>query len=215
MAEGAAKAASERGLEVVYQELYPVGTMDHSAPLTAIRSVKPDWIVITGYSQDLILARRQMADLGVSAPAVTMVTGPAYAEFIEALGPLSNGISSPNWWHHATNYESIGPWKTTQDFYQEYLTISNGADPDYIHGSCAAALVMLEDVFARAGSLDGEAIRDALAATDLQTIYGQIKFGENGMNEARELPIIQVQNERIEVLYPDSIKTGDLQLMGN
>lgn len=214
MAEGAVASAKRGDLEVVYEALYPVGTVDHSAALSGIAASQPDWIYITGYSQDLILARRQMVDLGIEAAIVTMVTGPAYAEFTEALGGLANGITSPNWWHHATNYESIGPWPTTFDFYQDYLaSTGGGSDPDYVHGSCAGALVMLEDVLARAGSLDGEAIRDALAATDITTIYGEIKFGDNGMNVARELPIIQVQNEKIEVLYPDSIKTSDLELM--
>jgi branched-chain amino acid transport system substrate-binding protein len=49
--------------------------MDHSA-LSAIKAANPDWIYVTGYTQDLILARKQMADLGVKAPIVTMVAGP-------------------------------------------------------------------------------------------------------------------------------------------
>ena len=36
-----------------------------------IKAAEPDWIYVTGYTQDLILARKQMADLGVSAPIVT------------------------------------------------------------------------------------------------------------------------------------------------
>jgi branched-chain amino acid transport system substrate-binding protein len=142
-----------------------------------------------------------------------MVTGPAYEEFTEALGALADGITSSSWWHHSTTYEGIGVWPTTLSFYEDFLERSGGSDPDYIHGSCAGALVMLEDVLTRAGSLDGQAIRDALAETDVMTFYGSIDFGENGMNQARELPIIQVQDHSIEVLFPDSIKSSDLRLM--
>jgi branched-chain amino acid transport system substrate-binding protein len=213
MAESTAKAVQDAGLELVYNELYPVGSMDHSAALSAINAANPDWIYITGYTQDLVLARRQMVDLGVTAPIVTMVTGPAYEEFTEALGALADGITSSSWWHHSTTYEGIGVWPTTLSFYEDFLERSGGSDPDYIHGSCAGALVMLEDVLSRAGSLDGQAIRDALAETDVMTFYGSIDFGENGMNQARELPIIQVQDHSIEVLFPDSIKSSDLRLM--
>lgn len=213
MAEATATAATKAGLEVVYRALYPVGTLDHSSALSAIAAAKPDWIYVTGYTQDLILARQQMRDLKVNAPIITMVTGPAYEEFTAGLGPLANGISSSSWWHHSTAYEGVGAWKTTADFYADFKKASGGVDPDYIHGSCAGALVMLEDVLARAGSLKGEAIRDALAKTNVMTFYGQINFGENGMNQARELPIIQVQNGKIEVLFPDSIKTANLMLL--
>ncbi|MCC5812254.1 MAG: amino acid ABC transporter substrate-binding protein [Ectothiorhodospiraceae bacterium] len=213
MAEATATAAEQAGLEVVYRELYSVGTMDHSSSLTSIRRASPDWIYVTGYTQDLILARRQMADLGVTAPIITMVTGPAYEEFTEGLGSLAENVTSSSWWHHSTTYEGYGIWPTTADFYADFLKASGGSNPDYIHGSCAGSLAMLEEVLPRAGSLDGEAIRDALAATDIMTFYGSIRFGENGMNEARDLPIIQVQNGEIVVLAPDSIKSGDLELI--
>ena len=56
-------------------EFYPVSTLDLATPISKIKALKPDWIYITGYSKDLILARKQMADLNVTAPVVTMITG--------------------------------------------------------------------------------------------------------------------------------------------
>lgn len=213
MAEGIAKAAAAEGLTVSYEELYPVGTMDHAAALSSIKAAKPDWIYVTGYTQDLILARKQMQDLGVTAPIVTMVTGPSYKEFTEGLGKLANGISSSSWWHHATNYSGQGVWPTTADFYKDFQAKTNGADPDYVHGSCAAAGEVIADALKRTGSLDKAKLRDAIAGTDIATFYGPIKFGPNGMNLTRELPIIQVQDETIKVLAPASIKNADMVAM--
>ena len=51
--------------------------------LSAIKATNPDWIYATGYTQDLILVRKQMSDLGVKAPIITMVAGPAYKEYID------------------------------------------------------------------------------------------------------------------------------------
>ncbi|MCC5812252.1 MAG: amino acid ABC transporter substrate-binding protein [Ectothiorhodospiraceae bacterium] len=213
MAESTAESAKAAGLEVVYNALYSVGTMDHSSSMTSIRRAEPDWIYITGYSQDLILARRQMEDLGLTAPVVTMVTGPAMKEFTEGLGGLANGVTSSTWWHHSATYEGLGVWPTTASFYEDFLAASGGEDPDYVHGACGGALSMLEEVLPRAGSLDGEAIRDALAETSIETFYGPIDIGENGMNQARDLPIIQVQNGSVVVLYPEVIATGSLQIL--
>ena len=213
MASSQAETAEAAGIDVVYNELYAVGTMDHSAAISAIKAAEPDWIYMTGYTQDLILGRKQMDDLGVTAPVITMVTGPAYREFADGLGPLANGVTSATWWHHATNFtDAVGVWPTTQEFYQDFLAAYD-ADPDYVHASCAAAADVLVNAVQTAGSTDKEAVRDALADTDILTFYGQIDFGDNGMNQARELPIIQVQDETVKVLFPASIADADLELI--
>jgi branched-chain amino acid transport system substrate-binding protein len=56
-------------------------------------------------------------------------------------------------------------------------------------------------------------VRDALAATDITTFYGPIKFSANGMNQIRDLPIIQVQDKAIKVLGPADIKNGDMVMI--
>ena len=213
MAEEAQRSAEKAGIEVVYNELYAVGTMDHAAAISAMKAAEPDWIYMTGYTQDLILGRKQMADLDAEAPVITMITGPAYREFTDGLGPLANGVSSATWWHHATNFtNAYGVWPTTQDFYKDF-TDAFGADPDYVHASCAAAADVLVNAVEKAGSTDKAAVRDALAETDLMTFYGPIKFGENGMNQARDIPIMQVQGEDIKILYPPSIADAELEII--
>ena len=41
----------------------------------------PDWVFASGYINDLILIRKQMNDLGLKAPVITEIAGPAYEEF--------------------------------------------------------------------------------------------------------------------------------------
>lgn len=211
MAQGISAASKANGLEVVYDQLYAVGTMDHSAALSAIKAAKPDWVYITGYTQDLILARKQMSDLGVKAPIITMMTGPAYKEFTDGLGDLANGVTSYSWWHHATRFTGVGVWPSTENFYNEFIAKAK-SDPDYIHGSCAATAVVLQNAIERAGSTDKAKVRDALAKTDIVTFYGPVKFSPNGMNQVRNVPVIQVQDKKIKILQPEAIKNADLQL---
>ena len=212
MAQGMSAASKAASLDVVYDRLYAVGTIDHSAALSAIKAAAPDWIYVTGYTQDLILVRKQMADLGVKAKIVTMITGPAYKEFTDGLGDLANGISSWTWWHYATAFKGVGLWPTTESFYKEFVAKAN-SDPDYVHGSCAAGAVVLQNAIERAGSIDKDKVRDALAQTDIVTFYGPVKFSPNGMNQVRSVPIIQVQNKKIMVLQPDEIKNASLEIM--
>jgi branched-chain amino acid transport system substrate-binding protein len=203
------KAAEAVGLEVVYNELYPVGTLDHASSLLKIKAAAPQWIFVTGYTQDLILARKQMSDLKLSAPIISMITGPSYREYIDGLGKLADGVTSASWWHHSLTYASDDVFGSTAAFYKEFVEREK-KDPDYVHASAAAALVVLQKAIEKAGTLDKAKVRDALAATDVMTFYGPVKFGPNGMNQGRELPIIQVQAGKVVPLFPEAIKAGTL-----
>lgn len=213
MAKLMAKRAPEAGFEVVYEGTYPVSAIDHSASLAAIKSAAPDWIYVTGYSQDLILVRKQMADIGLSAPIVTMITGPVYSEFTDSLGPLAEGVSSATWWHWATAYESEDVFGSTKGFYDAIVAKTGGVEPDYVHASSAAALVALQMAIQNAGSLDRAAVRAALQELDVVTFFGPINFREDGMNAARAYPLIQIQSGKPVIVFPEAVKQGDLQPM--
>ena len=202
--------AEKAGLTIVYNEFYPVGSLDHAASMSKIKAAAPDWIYVTGYTQDLVLARKQMSDLGVKAPIITMITGPSYKEFTDALGPLADGVTSASWWHHALTYKTNDVFGSTAEFYKEFVAL-NKADPDYVHAASAAALIALQMAIEKAGSIDKDKVRAQLATLDVQTFYGPIKFGANGMNQGRDLPIVQVQGGKVVVLFPEAIKQGTLQ----
>lgn len=214
MADSMVKNAPGAGIEVVLSELYPVGTLDHSAVITQIKSLEPDWVYVTGYTQDLVLFRQQMHNLGVEAPIVTMVTGPAYAEFTENLGDLAEGVTSASWWHHSVEYEGADDvFGTSQAFYDAVVE-KTGKEPDYVHASSAAALIALTKAIQEAGSLDRDAVREALKNLDIVTFYGPINFREDGMNSDRNLPLIQIQEGRPVVIYPEDVKQADMKLLG-
>jgi len=202
--------AEKAGMTVVYNELYPVGTLDHAAAMSKIKAAAPDWIYVTGYTQDLVLARKQMAELGVKAPVITMITGPAYKEYIDALGPLAEGVTSASWWHHALTYKTTDVFGSTAEFFKEFVARTK-TEPDYVHASSAAALIALQMAIEKAGSIDKDKVRAQLASLDVLTFYGPIKIGANGMNQGRDLPMIQVQGGKPLVLFPESIKQGTLQ----
>src|SRR6478672_1336584 len=88
------KAVKAESMEVVASERYAIGTMDHSAAITQMRAARPDWFYASGYINDLILIRKQMADLGLRAPIITLIAGPAYAEFAKTVGPLADDVTS-------------------------------------------------------------------------------------------------------------------------
>jgi branched-chain amino acid transport system substrate-binding protein len=204
--------APRYGMQVVHQSLYPVGALDHASAITAIKAAAPDWIYVTGYTKDLVLFRKQMSDLKVDAQIITMVTGPAYREFVDSLGPLAENVTSATWWHHATPFKGDDVFGTTQAFFNAVKN-KTGQDPDYVHASSAAALIALQKAIEKAGTLDRDKVRQALTELQISTFYGPIKFREDGMNSVRDLPIIQVQGGKPVVLYPREVRQGDLRMI--
>lgn len=212
MATLMAAGAPKYGYQVVHQSLYPVGALDHASAITALKATAPDWIYVTGYTKDLVLFRKQMSDLKADAQVITMVTGPAYREFVEGLGPLAENVTSATWWHYATPYKGDDVFGTTQAFF-DAIRKKTGQDPDYVHASSAAALIALQKAIEKAGTLDRAKVRQALTELDLTTFYGPIKFRGDGMNSVRELPIIQVQGGKPVVLYPPNVRQSDLRMV--
>lgn len=204
------KSAKKRNLEVVMFEKYAIGTMDHASAITQMRAAKPDWIFATGYINDLILIRKQMSDLGVTAPIVTMIAGPAYKEFIDATGPLAENISSAAWWHPAVRYDGKGVFGSTEDFNKVWEQKYKDA-PDYAQASAAAAGEIFQLAIEKANSIDPKQVRDALAALDGTTFYGRIKFGATGQITSLDPPVFQIQGGKPVVLFPDYVKQGELK----
>ncbi len=205
------KSAKARGLKVATFEKYAIGTMDHASALTEMAAVQPGWVFVTGYLNDLILARRQMVDLRFSAPVITMIAGPAYREFIAALGSSAENLTSAAWWHPAVRYTGCkGPWDSTAAFVSAY-TAKYGNVPDYGEASSAVCGVVVQLAAQAAGSLDPQKLRDALAGLDAPTFFGPIKFGLDGQVTSLKPPVLQIQGGKPLVLYPPEIRQADFR----
>jgi branched-chain amino acid transport system substrate-binding protein len=205
------KSAKANGLDVVYFEKYAIGTLDHSAALSQIKSLSPQWIFVTGYINDLLLVRKQMVDQQMQAPVVTMIAGPAYQDFIESAGQTAENITSASWWHPAEQYDGKDIFGTTSNFVKLFRD-KYKSEPDYGQASAAVCGALFQMAIEKAGSLDRDKVRDALASLDVVTFWGPVKFGPNGQINSLEPPVFQIQGAKPVVLFPDAIKQGELKL---
>jgi branched-chain amino acid transport system substrate-binding protein len=207
------KAVKAAGLEVVASERYAIGTMDHSAAITQMRAARPDWFYASGYINDLMLIRRQMSDLGLRAPVVTLIAGPAYAEFARTVGPLAENITTMSWWHPVVRYSGKDVFGSTEAFNAAYAKKFGGGEADYIEAAAAACGAVLQLAIEAAGSVDPVKVRDALAATDVETFYGRVKFGPGGQVNSLQPPVLQLVGGKPVILWPDAIKSGEIRFM--
>jgi branched-chain amino acid transport system substrate-binding protein len=206
------EAAKANGYTIVYFEKYPLNAADHSAALSDLRAKGADWIYVTGYTDDLIRIRKQMVDLKVTAPVVTMLAGPAYPDFVDGLGDVANGVTSVTWWHPELRFKSSDIFANTENYVKLFQAKYNKL-PDYAQASSSAAGTVLQMAIEKAGSIDPEKVRDVLASTQFDTFYGPIKFGPTGQNVTADNPIFQIQDKKIVITAPEGVKRGTLQLL--
>lgn len=198
------KSAKTRDLDIVFFERYAIGTLDHASALTQLSASKPDWIVITGYINDLILIRKQLSDLQIDAAALTMINGPAYDEWIKAAGRLSENVTTSSWFHSVLKYESDDIFGSTQNFVRLFRE-KFGSDPDFTQASGAAVGVLLQMAIERAGTTDRDAVRAELKKGGFNTFFGPISFDASGMADSYVPPVYQIQAGKVEVVYPQEL----------
>src|SRR6266571_1715630 len=109
--------------------------------------------------------------------------------------------------------------KYTADFYlsvADYVAAykakypSEGA-PDYHVAESTAACLALQRAIENAKSLDPKKVRDALAALDVTTFYGKIKFDSRGINVSKPMVVEQIQNGQHHTVFPADV--ADKQAM--
>ena len=72
----------------------------------------------------------------------------------------------------------------------------------YQAAQASAAVLVWKDAFERAGSFEIDAVRDAIAATEMETFYGGIKFAPEGNNIAKPMVLRQIQEGAYNVVAP-------------
>jgi branched-chain amino acid transport system substrate-binding protein len=194
VAGGAAEYAKEKGMTVVYDELYPTNAQDVSALLTAIKGKNPDIILGSGHLQDSLLIVKQSKDLGVSPKAMGFSVGPSSPEFRANLGKAADYVFGATQWTEALKYNGEDAWKTPKAFGDAF----RAKNPDYKTipyqvAESAVAVIAYQKAIEKAGTIEPTKVRDALAAIDMMTFYGKIKFDARGVNIYKPMAAEQYQ----------------------
>lgn len=197
-AERQAKAA---GLDVVYKEAYATGTKDFAAMIEAVKARNPDVLIASGYTGDMIVLARQTAEQKLPLKMFGMTLGPTLPGFVESLGASAENLLEPVQW------TSDLPWKDeifgwTAADYAALCQKTYNHVCDYHPPQSTAALQVYQRAIEKAGSLDPQKVRDALAQTNMMTAYGPIRFNDLGQNIAKGMSVVQIQQGKPVVVYP-------------
>lgn len=207
--DGAAEQAEELGIEVVYKERYPTGTQDLSPLLAEVRDLEPDMLIAGGYTGDMILLEQQAEDIGLDVPLTGYLLGPTLPGFVEDLGENANYLLEPIQWDPSMPWEDERLGWTASDF-ADMFEAEFGYRPDYHPPQSAAALEVFMDAIERAGTLEHDAVRDAIAETDFESFYGPIRFNEQGQNIGKGMPVVQIHDGEPVIVWPQEFAEEEL-----
>jgi branched-chain amino acid transport system substrate-binding protein len=187
---GILEAAKRTGSKIVIDDKLPKELNDMSATLAKVRAVRPDVLVVSGHSKGALTAIRQISELKVDVKMLAM-THCDSSSLSKQHGKKAEYALCAAQWHKSLSYrdEFFG---SASDFDRSF-NAEYGYAPPYQAAESSAALLVWKDAFERANSLDKDRVRDALAETDMQTFYGNIKFSPQGQNIAKPMVLFQVR----------------------
>jgi branched-chain amino acid transport system substrate-binding protein len=183
------------GGTVALEQKYSEGDKDFKAQLTAIKAGAPDAIFASGYYNEVALIAVQARELGITVP---LLGGDGWdsPSLVEVGGKAMEGCFFSN---HFSN-EDTSP--AIQSFVKAYEA-KHGAKPDAMAALGYDSAKILFDAIKRAGTVEGKALRDAIAATkDFPGITGSITLDEK-RNANKPAVILTIKDGK--VVYTETI----------
>lgn len=187
------------GIKVLMTEGYEHGGVDFKPLLVKVKEANPDLVYMISYLMDASLLMRQSMELRINPRLfVGGAAGFTLPEFPKNAGNAANMVYSATLWYQTLPYPGA---KEYFDNFQKKF----GVDTEYHGAEAYAAAYVIADTLKRARSMSPEDVRTALAATDMMTVFGPVKFiAYEKMTNQNKLPTYLVQwiDGKLELVWP-------------
>ena len=204
---GVVDDAKRWGMKIVIDDKLPKELTDMTATLTKVKALRPDALIVSGHSKGAVLAVRQTAQMKVDVPMLA-ITHCEAADVIGKFGGDANYTLCATQWAETMTYKD--PWFGFAGDYANDFKTAYGYMPPYQAAESTAAVLVYVDALQRANSFDTEKVRDALAATNIETFYGWVKFDETGKNIAKPMVLRQIQKGKLVPVAPSKFASGQV-----
>lgn len=203
MAAYAREAALAAGLAAAEVEVYSAGNNEFAPQVARAKAAGAEGWIAFGLPQDAAEMVKTFRRLGF-APRLFVAQGAADPDFIKRVGQdaeFALGIAP---------YERRAVTRGNAQFVQAYLK-KWPAQPGLHAAEGYAAAKVLEEAVRRAGGVETEKLREALAALETETPLGGYKVARSGAQVAARPLLVQIIRGRREIVWPEALATGKLQ----
>ena len=172
LADNFKRVFTEMGGEIVEEQKYSAGDKDFKAQLTSIKAANPEAIFIPGYYTEMNLISIQAREIGLTVP---LFGGDGWESEKLTEGKAKDALEGS---FFSTHVSAEDPNPKIQNFIKKYED-KYGSKPDAMAFLAYDAGLILFDAIKRAGSTEGQKIRDALAQTkDYDGVTGNITIND-------------------------------------
>jgi len=198
----------DNGLALIYNEKFSAGASDFSAELTVIKSKNPDIFGFLSQLEQFIMGGKQIKDMKINAKLVFTGISAPQADLVKSLGKDAEYIVGPTHWFRTFKYKD-SLFGDSPNFVKEFKQMF-GYEPEYHSVAATAGIQTLGIALEKAGVLDVEKVRNALATMNVNTFWGSIQFDEKGKIKGRTMPVGQILNGQFTLVYPPELAEAKL-----
>jgi branched-chain amino acid transport system substrate-binding protein len=181
----------DAGLNTVLDERYSSNASDFNTLLSQIKSKQADAVLVAGHETEILNFIRQAKSLDVSPKLYSFTVGVPSEDFRKALGKDADYAFGMTAWLPSDTLKD--DWFGDGAQFAKAWGAQYRYEPDYHAASGVADVEAIVKAVEKAGTLEPKAVRNALAASDFNSLYGRIKFADNGQIHLDQT-VIQVQN---------------------
>ena len=192
--------AKDYGYQEVVNSEYAPGSKDFSDLILKAKAAGAEAVLAQPTPPDGMTMFKQMKELDFNAKVYVFIRAPDSPVWGQNLGKDGDYVLFMPGWHYGFKYPKVAE---LNESHQKRVN----RPADVLTGPAYACIQILADAVQRAGALDRGKIRDAIAATNMTTVLGPVKFRPDGVGDIK-VAIPQWQKGKQELVWPKEFATA-------
>jgi branched-chain amino acid transport system substrate-binding protein len=192
--------AKQNNYQVVASGEYAPGAKDFSDLVLKAKAAGAEAVFTLPSPPDGMALVKQMKELDFSPKAAVFIRASDPPVWSQNLGKDGDYVLLSPGWHFAARYPKVAE---LNEAHQKLF--KRPADP--LVGPAYACVQILADAIPRAGALDRDKLRDAIAATKMTTVVGPVRFRSDGTGEVTVF-FQQWLKGKQELIWPKEFATA-------
>ena len=212
-AEGFRYFAERMGLEVVHYEIFPMTLREYNSLILNVRRKNPDVLLVGSLLPQSLQVMRALRTIGWRPKGVAFSYGPTVPDFVEQLGDAAEYVIAASEW--LPEFPYADPVFGSAMGFAEAFRAKYGVEPEYVQAAAAAGAVVQQAAIQALGITppvspeERVAIARWVRENTVETLYGPVRFAEDGGILTKEPIAVQIQNGRLVHVHP---RLDDLNL---
>jgi len=196
VAKGVKDKVAALGMSLVFEEDYGKASTDFAAMIVKLKARAPQVLIGGSYLPDSTAFVRQAKEYRLNPEIMAFAVGPGLPDFGTNLGADAEGVMGNTQWEPTLKLPGAREFATR--YAQRF-----GHAPGYHAAGGYGAGQVLEAAVIKAGSLDKDALRQALAGLDITTIFGRYRVDATGLQVGKPGYAIQWIGGERHIVLPE------------